>query len=616
MNIPDEDLGMEIPEDVEEFANMNYRTNVEKQVNVGLKYCIEKWELKNVFKRGFYDLMICNKEFYRTYVKNGVPYAERLDPRQVIYDVNTDQEMLQDCLYAGIENWYTANEIIDRYKLSDKEIEKIEEMAQQTSQWYNDHNRDFNSYIIGNESSPLKIKVVEFQWRSIKKMVYKVSPNKYDPEIDFYKMMPDDYKKKGDEDNIVTKGITEIRQCTKIGHDCVIDFGAKPNQIRYEENYSNTQLDFFGVIRNNFNGTTLSIVDTLKNIQLMYNYVMYHIDSALARTGGKAIIYDVSQKPKNVPLSDVMYHAKNSGLILINSKQEGGQMSTFNQWKDVDFTLSQSVGQLINLKSMLEDTADKLTGISSARAGINKASDAVGVNERSVMQSTLITAPLFDLHYTLVGQVLQSLANQMRYCWGEKGYQVNIFGDMGYQTFKIDKAVSLDEYGIFVNNNSKEIEKKGNMMGLLSNYASSGALDPLLAIKAVNAESAAEVETILTTGLQTMQEQQQQMQQQQQQIDQQANEINAQKAQVPLQVAQINAEASIKVAEINSKTKLEIAGEELDHKEDMQDANSKSALDQEMLRSGNQESMMAQQAAMQRRQAATQGKEKNVNVKE
>src|SRR5690606_4742758 len=117
------------------------------------------------------------------------------------------------------------------------------------------------------------------------------------------------------------------------------------------------------VVKGSLNGQTLSVVDSLKNVQLLYNIVMYHIELSMARSGGKAVVYDVSQKPKNIPLEDVFYHAKNTGLILINNKAEGMQTNGFNQFQQVDFTLSQSVSQMINLKMMLEDTADKLTGI-------------------------------------------------------------------------------------------------------------------------------------------------------------------------------------------------------------------------------------------------------------
>lgn len=593
--IPDEDLGEEIPKDVESFMKMNYRTNVEKQVSVGLKYLIDRWDLKSTFKRGFYDLEITNKEFYRVYVKNKVPYAERIDPRQMIYDQDGDKESLQDSLYAGVDNWYTVNEIMDRFDLTSKEVDKLEELANQKSQWYNDHNAN-NSYISPDGSNGLRIRVVDMQWKSIKMINYKVSPNKFDPESDYLKMLPDDYKPKAGE-KIVKRAITEIRQCIKIGHEMVIQYGAKPNQIRYEENYANTKLDFYGVIRNNFSGTTLSVVDALKNIQLLYNIVMFHIDSALARSGGKAIVYDVSQKPKNVPMSDVMYHAKNSGLIMINSKQEGGQLSTFNQWKDIDFTLSNSVSQMINLKMMLEETADKITGITASRAGVNKTSDAVGVNERSVMQSTLITAPLFDIHFKVVSDVLQGLANLMKMCWGEDGYMVNVFGDMGYEIFNIDKAISYDEYGIFVKNSSKELERKQTMMSLISNFSSTGSLDPIATIKAVNGETASELEEILTSGLASVKASQVDLEERKIAAQEQANQIEAQKIQVPLEVAKVKADADLKVAKLDSDTKLAIANEQLDHDEDAMDVKAKQELDKIMLQQANadQSAMMTQQ---------------------
>jgi len=585
--IPDEDLGEEIPPDVESFMKMNFRTSVEKQVSVGLKYCIEKWDLKSVFKRGFYDLEITNKEFYRVYVKNRTPYVERVDPRQIIYDQDGDKESLQDSLYAGVDNWYTVNELMDRFEMTSKEIDELEKLANQDPKFYNDNNSN-NSYITNDGKNGLRLRVIDVQWKSIKMINYKLSPNKYDPDTDYHKMMPDDYvAKKGEK--IVRKGITEVRQAIRIGHEMLIQYGAKPNQIRYEENYANTKLDFYGVIRNNFSGSTLSIVDALKNIQLMYNIVMFHIDGALARSGGKAIVYDVSQKPKDVPLADVMYHAKNSGLIMINSKQEGGQMSSFNQWKDVDFTLSQSVSQMINLKSMLEETADKLTGITASRAGVNKTSDAVGVNERSVMQSTLITAPLFDIHFKIVSEVLQGMANLMKYCWGEDGHMVNVFGDMGMEVFKIDKSVGLEEYGIFVKNSSKELERKSTMMSLIQNFSSTGALDPIATIKSVNGETASELEEILTAGLESVKAQSLQMEERQIASTEQANEIAGQKIQVALDVAKVKAETDMAVAKLRSETDLAIANEELDHKEDMLDVQAKTDLDKIMLQDSGKE---------------------------
>lgn len=581
----DEDVGMEIPDDVREFQDLKFRDAIEEQVHTGIQYIIQKYDLKNLFKRGFYDMGVTSKEFYRVVIKNGDPVPERLDPRTVIYDPDADVEDLHNALYAGVDNYWTPNEIIDRlgHKLTEKDIDYIEELSRMESSWYQDNNVPFSSYIYTKDTS-LKVRVVDIQWRSIRMMKFKKSPNKFDPEVPYYKMLADDYKpKKGEE--IVRRPITEIWKGTKIGHEKIIDWGPKPNQYRFEENYAEAKLDYFGVIKTNFNGRTLSIVDALKNIQILYNVVMYHIELCMARAGGKSIVYDVAQKPKKTPLADVLYHAKNSGLILINSKQEGQQVSTFNQFQQIDFTLSNSVQQLVNLKLMLEDTAEKLTGISSARSGVQKQGDLVGVTERNVLQSTTITAPMFDLHYKVVGQVLQDVANKMRMCWANEGRMANVFGDMGMQTFKIDKAISLDEYGIFIKNSSKEVQEKQIMLQLLERYSSTGAVEPLAAIKAVRGDSATEVENILVSALKEMKAQQVELEERKIAAQEQKNQIDAQKIQVPVQVAQINAESDVQVAQLNNQTKLQINDDNNTQEQDMQSIGHKSDLDKEFLKS-------------------------------
>ena len=586
MPIPDENVGEEVPEDIERFSKMKFRNAIEEQIHVGLTYCVQKWDLKDVFKRGFYDLGITGKEFYRTFIKNGDPYVERIDPRSMIYDFDSDKESLKDSKYAGVDNWYTVNEVIDKHgtELTEQDITDLEKL-QNSGLSGSDNNSMYDSYSDAGGKN-LKVRVVELQWRSIRMIKYKVSPNPYDPENPHYKKVKDTYKaKKGEK--IVSRPITEIRKATKIGHDKLVDWGVKPNQIRYEENYANTSMDFHGVIKNNFNGNTLSVVDSLKNIQILYNIVMYQIELAMSRAGGKAMVYDVSQKPKGIPLEDVFYHAKNTGLILINGKQEGMQSSNFNQFTQVDFTLSQSVSQMVNLKAMLEDTADKLTGISASRAGINKTSDAVGTNERSVMQSTLITAPLFDIHFTIVGDVFNSLAGLMRTAWAKEGRMANVFGDTGMEMFKIDRSSCLEEMGVFVENSGKEVRRKQDLMMLLERYASTGNFDPKSAIKAVNAESSSEVESILIQGLEAVEAVTNQLEERKIAAQEAKNEVDARKIEVQVEVANIQSETDIKVKEMEITGKIDSQDRDLEHKENMQQEERIAGLDNVMLQEAN-----------------------------
>jgi len=590
MPIPDEQVGQEVPPDIERYKKLKFRNAVEEMVHVGITFCIQRWKLKQTFKRGFYDLGITGKEFYRTFIKDGDPYVERVDPRCMIYDIDTDKESLQDSKYAGVDNWYTINEVIDQHghKLTKEKVDWLEELQNKGLSSLGNNFPLMDNYI-NADGEGIKVRVVELQWRSIKMLKHKVSENPYNPEVPHYKKVKDTYKaKKGEE--LVERPITEIRQATLIGHE-LVDWGVKPNQIRYEENYANTTLDYHGIIRNGFNGNTLSIVDSLKNIQILINIVMYNIELAMSRSGGKAVVYDVSQKPKNIPLEDVFYHAKNTGLILINNKAEGMQTNGFNQFQQVDFTLSQSVAQMINLKVMLEETADKLTGISASRAGVQKSGDLVGVTERNVMQSTLITAPLFDLHYTIVGEVFQSMAALMKTAWGKEGRMANIFGDTGMETFKIDKSIALDEYGIFIENSGKEVQRKKEMMMLIERFSSTGAIDPLSVIKAVNSESSSEVESILTDGLEAISQMQADLEERKVAAQEQANEIAAKQMEIPLEVAKIKAETDITVKEMDITGQIQKQNTDLEHKENMQTEQSRAKLDEVMLSQANAEEM-------------------------
>lgn len=581
----DEDVGEEVPEDVAKFMAHTFRDNKEQMVQVGLDYLVNKQDLKNVFKRGFYDIGVTSKEFYKIVLKNGDPFVKRLDPRSVIYDMHADVEDLKDAKFAGDINYLTINEIIETYNPTKEQVKWLEELEDQDSNWYNDQNASFTHFIY-ESGKQLKVCVSELQWKSIENMDYNVSENKYDPETPYYRLVSSDHKPKSNE-KIVKKPMTQVRYAIKIT-DKLLKWGKVPNRVSFEDNYADTTLDYFGVIKSNFNGTTLSVVDCLKNINILYNECMFHISATMNRAGGKAVVYDVSQKPKGMELAEVIYHAKNSGLIPINTRQEGGQYpGSFNQFQQVDLTLSNGLTALFNLKMVLEDTADKLTGISAARSGINKSGDLVGVNERNVMQSSLITAPLFEMHYKVVGQVLNCLANKMKIAWGNEPRMISVFGDMGYQLFEIDPSIALDEYGLFVQNSGKEVQDKQMMIQLINQYSATGSIPPELAIEAAGAQSATELKGIMKDGLKAIGESQKAMREREVAAQEQLAQVEAKKLEIELQKTTIASQTSIQVENIKAENKIQVETMKAGHSADMQEATRKEKLDLQMLKDTN-----------------------------
>lgn len=543
-------------QDLEDFMSKNYREDVEVMVFNSLEYLSYKYSLKDIYKRGLYDLCITGKEFYKVDIINNDPRVRRVDPRSLVYDQNIETEYLDDCMYVGEERYLTINEIIDEFRsfLKHEDIVKLEEIRQSTpsqvkermgggSKWY------FNEQ--GNFGSQVRIKIVHAEWKSIRQIKVKVSENKYDPDTPFIKILPPGYKPRKT-DKIETRYITDVWEATKIADDILVRYRRRPNQVRFERDISNTNLSYIGCIRNNIDGNTVSIVDSLKNIQLLYNVIMYHIELAMSRAGGKSVVYDTAQTPAGMDMATVMYHVKNSGIIPINSKLEGNQMATFNQFQQVDFTLSNSVQQLINLKMMLEDTANKVTGISNERAGVTKGYEAVGTTERSVYQSSLITQPLFYIHGKVIEKVMNQVANLLKVSWAKKDSMSYVLGDATMKLFETDETMANSDYGIFVTSAVDEGRKKESVLQLGQAALQSGNISFLDMVKVLNADSTTQAEAVLERGLKAIQEQQMAMQEQQMEAQQQMAQAEGQKGEREMAIAQLGAETKIESARIQA----------------------------------------------------------------
>lgn len=565
--------GLPIPEDIDKYMQYSYKEAVEEVAQDGLNYLMQKYSFREIFKAGFRDLLVTGKEFYKIYAKNGDPYIRRVDPRSVAYDTNTDSDFLDEAQWVGEERWLTPNEILDEFRddLDREDLMYLEEM--QNLNAYDDY-RSYNTsldWIRWSHGEGTRIKVLHCEWKSLKAIQYKISVNKYDPERPFYKQLPDGYKKKKG-DVIRTKYVDDIWMGTKIGGEILVDCRRRPNQVRSVDDPGSAHLSYIGYIKNNTTGKRASMVDMLKNVQFLYNIIMYHIELALARSGGKAVVYDVSQLPTNLgmDMQTVLYHLKTDGIIPINSKDEGGQVQNFNQFSQVDFTLSQSVQQLINLKMMLEEMAGQISGVSRQREGAVGQYEYVGNVQRSVLQSATITESWFHAHGEVKKKCMVRLCELMKVCWSGGKKASMILGDGASKILNVFPDISFNDYGIFVGDAGKDDAMRQSITQFAQAALSSGQVNLLDIIKVFKAETMTEAERVLEQGIEaakelSMQEQQRQQEalQAQAQMDQAKFEQEMQLKQVDndvkIQVAQIKAETDIAVAEIGDENRRDIA---------------------------------------------------------
>ena len=567
MDITENTMGMEIPDDIEAFMRYTYKEAIEETIEDGLSYLKERHRWKDLFRNGFRDLLVTGKVFYKTEIVNGDPTVRKIDPRNIAFDSSIESDYLDNAQWVVEQRWLGINQILDEYgdEMTKEDVMELEKMRHVSS---GDELAHYNSnldWIQYDTSAGVKVRLIHGEWKSIRAIKVKVSPNKYDPDNPFRKMVKDTYKaRKGEE--IETKYVDDIWEGTKIGGRIVVNCRRRPNQVRSVDDAGTTPLSYTGCIHNLSSGRVTSLVDVLKHIQMLYNVVMYHIELTLSRAGGKAVVYDVSQMPSNIgmDMQTVLYHIKNDGIIPINSRDEGADTARFNQFQQVDFTLSNSVQQLMNLKLMLEQTAGQVCGISPQREGAVSQYEAVGNVQRTVLQSNLVTEGWFFQHSEVKKRVIEKTCNLMKIAWADGKKAGYILGDGGFKMLSVFPDVALNDYGIYITEGGKEDAIKQAITQLSQAALQSGNIDLLNVIKVLKSETLTEAEHVLENGLKEMQLQSKAAQDAEMKAQQAAAQEAQSQREHELNLKQLDVQGKIQAAQKLNEGKIAVANNNLE----------------------------------------------------
>jgi len=601
MDITQDNVDFDIPDDIETYMRYTYKEAIEVVAESGIEYLKEKYRWKDLFKNGFRDFLVLGKVFYKIDVKNGDPHVRRVDPRNIAFDSSIESDYIDESQWVVEQRWLSVNEILDEFgdELTKEDVMELENMRQISSGSELAHYNTSIEWLNYDASTGVRIRLIQGEWKSIRAIRFKVSENKYDPDNPFRKVVNDSYKPRKGE-TIETKYVDDIWEGTKIGGRITTRCRRRPNQVRSVDDAGSTPLSYVGCTHNMSAGRITSLVDVLKHIQTLYNVVMYHIELTLSRAGGKAVVYDVSQMPSNIgmDMQTVLYHIKNDGIIPINSRDEGQDTARFNQFQQVDFTLSNSVQQLVNLKLMLEQTAGQVCGISPQREGAVAQYEAVGNVQRTVMQSNLVTENWFFQHSEVKKRVIERVCGLMKICWAQGKRLGYVLGDGAFKLLDILPDIALNDYGVYINQGAKDDAIKQAVTQLSQAALQSGSITLLDVIKVLKADSLSEAEHVLENGIKEMQSQAKAAQEQQQSILQAQAEQEQTKMQHETQLKQMDAEARLKVAKENTRAKIEVANIQADLEANMVSDRLKGAIQRDAAKSEYDKTVRADKMKM------------------
>lgn len=564
------------PEEIAKYMDKDYKDIVENTAYHTITYLREKLNMDHEFIKGWKDALIGGREIYYVGVLNAEPYMERVNPMYFWCDRSPDLEFIEDGAWCCRKMRMPVTEIYDRYfdKISDKDLTKLEDMINAVpARNLGEHDPVDTGIQLRFYDNPAfegaakhTINVWHVCWKSFKKIFYVTTQD--DQGSMQVNIVDETYQQIGTEISVEPDWIVEVWEGYRAGND--LYFGIQPIEYQHIsiDNPNSQKLPYCGAIYSATNSKPRSLVSILKPLQYMYIVLWYRLELAIARDKGKVVNMDITQIPKSMSITPErwMHYLSSVGVNFINPYEEGwnivgregGKPASFNQITALDLTMSNVISEYIQLMDKIENLAGTISGITEQREGAISSSELVGNVERSVVQSSHITEPLFWVHNQVKRHVLNMLLNTAKGAWEDTGKQkLQYIFDNGERAFlDITPRFYYEDMDVFVSDTSKDLENIQKLQQLIQPAMQNGA--SLL--------EAAEILTndnfnILKQKLKDMQTRQEELQQQQQQAEQEQaqmlqqmqndakeQELMLQEAQMDLQRYQIDQDNATKIA--------------------------------------------------------------------
>lgn len=538
--------------EIDIYMNKSYK-EVSEIVMREILYHLQKvdnWDYQRIAL--YRDLLIMGCCFARCEIIDGIPHFERKDPRYMIFDINAKDDFLSDATYWGEIHYMSIGEACKAYDISEQELRDAYKSYQdfQTNQTYfTSTTTDFGFLdqasrltIFKNDGGELRVLVVKAYWQDYKVLSHKYSSDKYG-NTHIKKL---DKPSKGDKVKNTTVQIW--RKGTIIGGKFLKDWGIVENQDRSVDNLATTTPPYIALIPNYYNNTIISKVNRLRPLQNLKNIILYNVQLQIATSGGKGFFYDISQLPKGWDIHTAMKYLRTAKIGFIDSSVEGA--GTYNQFKEFDMGISQSVETLLRLCQFLDAEMDQVSGINEARQGIVQgASQAVGVTNSMLLQSNLSTELYFDLFSKFFTKILNKQAGLAKIAWAGKEKFAPIIGDVGVNFLKQDIALDLNDYAVYVDNIPVSLSDQQMFSQLVTTAVQQGQLTLLQGVKLLMEKDIDEAVLMLEQDLEEAQERQAQQQQammmQEQQQAQQQGQAAQQASEVKLQTSQMKEQGAL-----------------------------------------------------------------------
>lgn len=554
--------GQVAPEELQQYIAqelqnkvLNYTTIAEDWGNKVLGALKHHFDFRHKSFMAFRDLLVTGREYHHFYPDNSrLGFTYRVENPANVWTLNYRNAITtKDCWAGGTLEVLTFAEIINRYKLTNEEMEHLKTYSLQGLR-----NNEYSAFSpampnpnydpiwqLTFESADLSIDgitpnayafsnqfsytVVTAYWESQRPIYKRTYVDEYGyQQTDFvneeYKLCKDcgDVSLEKTWENIWMKGI-------KIGANI---YFCEPLE------YVNC-MPIVGIVNTSRNTQGKSLLSMMKPYQVLYNICLNQLWEALEKDLGVQAIIDMKVIPNNSDADAIDQFktvAKETGFLVIDTSVEntGGPVQ-FNQMTRTDLSQQTYINSRIQLAEWARNQAWELVGVTRQRTGSVLATETATGTNTAMAQSFAQTEPWFHFHDMLLREVYQMMLDMSQYIELQKpDSTLNYLNtELDSVFLKVTRDEILRDLQVYVTSYAEDRDMIEKLRSLMQPAMQNGAdLADMAEILTANSERS------LREILQKVQNRMQEQRQQAQQLEQQKLEQAQQQFEVQTQLAE------------------------------------------------------------------------------
>ena len=466
-----QEVEAQTPMKVKRYMERDHQDIAEVAGNHILAYLRKKDKLQNKFNKAFLYGLLTGIESGYIGEAEGHPCFVPIKPERIRF-APVESGFIEDSERIVCKYYWSPSKILTEFgnELTKKEIENIYEFNVLTHS--SELNLDFSK--LADEDSSYGICVEHCLWKGVRKLVVVTNIDEDgtpDISIEDESYAIDQEAGDVEAENLY---IPETYEAWIINLSEPIYKRMRPfeGQSFDPEDVYNDKMPYKGVLYDAVGGDSVALMDRLSGPQVFYNIVKTKLKRLINSDKGKKLLLNIGMVPtsKGINTEKFMNYFENSPFALINPNEEGNGYNDINTAaKVIDMSLISDIQKYIMLLQNIKREAGASVGITEQVEGQISANEAVSNTKQSLMQSSQILEPYFNLHNEFKRQVLQGLLERAKITYREntENKLSYITDDMGIQMFSFDgEFLSFQKLGVFITDNAKVDEVRATLSSL------------------------------------------------------------------------------------------------------------------------------------------------------